>query len=187
MTREKAAIAAIETPRLRLRPMTPDADAAFIRRLLNEESFLRFIGDRGVRTVEDARRYIETGPRQSYARHGFGLLLTERRADSEPIGICGLLKRDVLEDPDLGFAFVPEAWGQGFAFEAAEAVMAETGARLRLERVLAVTRPDNRASIRLLKRLGFGLEGTVRLAEDGPELALYAAFGEAGPLRAPAP
>jgi len=167
--------------------MSPDTDAAFIRRLLNEESFLRFIGDRGVRTAEDARRYIESGPCQSYARHGFGLLLTERRESSEPIGICGLLKRDALPAPDLGFAFVPEAWGQGFAFEAADAVMAETCERLRLERVLAVTQRGNRASIRLLERLGFGLEGAVRLAEDGPELALYAVLRGPGSARAPAP
>jgi RimJ/RimL family protein N-acetyltransferase len=164
----------IETPRLRLRPMSPDADVAFIQRLLNEESFLRFIGDRGVRTPEDARAYILTGPLESYARHGFGLLLTERRSDSVPIGMCGLLKRESLEAPDLGFAFVPEAWGQGLAFEAAEAVLAEARMRLGLRRVLAVTQPDNRASIRLLERLGFGLEGAVRLSADGPELALYA-------------
>lgn len=168
---------AIETSRLALRALVPERDAAFILRLLNEESFLRYIGDRGVRTLEDARRYIENGPAKSYAEHGFGLLLVEGRDDARPLGICGLLKREALDHPDLGFAFVPEAWGRGFGLESAAAVLSDARARLGLVRVLAVTQPDNGASIRLLERLGFAHEGGVRLSEGGPELALYGTGG----------
>jgi RimJ/RimL family protein N-acetyltransferase len=158
--------------------MAPEADAAFLVRLLNQESFLRFIGDRGVRSLEDAVRYARRGPLESYARHGFGLLVVERRPGGDPIGICGLLQRESLDAPDLGFAFMPEAWGQGLAHEAAAAVLADARVHRGLRRTLAVTQRDNRPSIRLLARLGFRREGGVRLAPGGPELELYAGEGE---------
>src|SRR5262249_38684677 len=106
----------LDTARLRLRDLAP-ADAPFILTLLNEPSFIRNIGDRGVRTLDAARAYIENGPVASYARHGFGLYLVELLASGAPIGICGILKRDALPDPDLGFAFLPAYWKQGYAFE----------------------------------------------------------------------
>jgi ribosomal-protein-alanine N-acetyltransferase len=161
-----------ETRRLRLRHVVPD-DAPFIVTLLNEPSWLRFIGDRGVRTVDDARRYIEEGPRKSYARNGFGLYLVERKDDRQPVGLCGLLRRETLPDVDIGFALSPAHWGQGYAFEAAAATLTHAREVLRLSRVVAITKPDNGPSIRLLQRLGLRFEGTVRLGDDPEELNYY--------------
>jgi ribosomal-protein-alanine N-acetyltransferase len=114
-------VGVLTTPRLALRELT-ETDAPFMLQLLNEPSFIRNIGDRGVRTVEDAREYITNGPQASYARFGFGLYLVELRPALTPIGICGLLKRDQLPEPDIGFAFLPAYWSQGYAKEAAAAV-----------------------------------------------------------------
>lgn len=139
-----------ETPRLHLRPFTLN-DAAFILRLLNEPSFHEHIGDKGVRDLDGARAYLANGPLSSYAAHGHGLLAVELKDGGAPIGMCGLLKREHLEHPDLGYAFVPEAWGQGYALEAARAVMNDA----KLPRALALVSPGNAASIRLLEKLGF--------------------------------
>jgi RimJ/RimL family protein N-acetyltransferase len=163
----------LETERLRLRPLSFD-DADFVVELLNEPSFLRYIGDKGVRDRASACRYLETGPLASYARFGFGLLCVERRSDAAPIGICGLLKRETLDDVDVGFAFLPRAWGLGYAFEAATAVLEQGRDELGLGRVVAITSPDNQASIRLLERLGFRFEGLRRLTPDGDEVRLFA-------------
>lgn len=161
------------TRRLGLRRLSAD-DAGFILRLLNEPSFIRHIGDRGVRTADDARAYILNGPVKSYERFGFGLWLVEERGSGAPVGICGLLKRDALEDVDLGYALLPEFWSKGYASEAASAVMSYAGGALGLRRVAAVTDPENRASIRLLEKLGFEYERTVSLSDGGPELKLFA-------------
>ena len=162
----------LETPRLRLRDLAP-ADAAFMLTLLNEPSFVENIGDRDVRTLADARTYIENGPIASYARHGFGLYLVELRASAAPIGICGLLRRDTLPDPDLGFAFLPAYWKQGYAFESAAAVRDYARAELGLGRLLAITNPTNAGSIRLLERLGFRFERMARMGDGQPELRLF--------------
>src|SRR5574338_500168 len=162
----------LETDRLNLRHLSCD-DAAFILRLLNEPSFIHYIGDRGVRTDEDACRYVLEGPMASYDRHGFGLYLVELKDSGTPAGICGLLKRGVLEDVDLGFAFLPEFWRQGFAFEAATAVLDDAEHR-GLMRVLAITSPDNEASIRLLGRLGFHFERMMRLTDNAAEIKVFA-------------
>ena len=147
----------LQTERLNLRELTLD-DAPFILTLLNEPSFLRFIGDKKVRTLEAARQYLLNGPMASYAHHGFGLNLVELNDSHTPIGICGLLKREELPDPDIGFAFLPDFWGKGFAYEAAVAVMNDARERLKLNRVLAIVNPDNDASIKLLERLGMKFE-----------------------------
>jgi [ribosomal protein S5]-alanine N-acetyltransferase len=144
----------IDTPRLRLSPLLPD-DAAFILELLNEPAFLRDIGDKQVRSLEDARAYIETGPRTSYRDHGFGLLRVELQSTGEPIGICGLLKREFLEHPDLGYALLERHWSKGYAFEAASAIMGYAAEKLKLDLVLAITAPENPTSIRVLEKLGF--------------------------------
>ena len=162
----------IETARLAIREMTP-ADAAFILQLVNDADFLRHIGDRGVRTDDDARRYIETDPLASYARDGFGLWLVERRADGAPIGMCGLLKRDTLADVDIGFAYLPAWRGQGYALEAAQAVMEHGRRVLALPRIVAIVSPDNAGSIRLLGKLGLVFERRVDLNGDGRETSLY--------------
>jgi len=163
----------IETDRLQLRQLSLD-DAEFILRLLNEPSFIQNIGDRGVRTIDDARGYIVKGPITSYEKFGFGLWMVEIKSPSTPVGICGLLKRDVLDDVDIGYALLPEFWSQGYALESASAVVSYAREKLGLKRVVAVTNPDNRSSIRLLEKMGFKYERMVQLSEGAPEIQLLA-------------
>ncbi len=163
----------LETERLVLRRLSTH-DAEFILRLLNEPSFLRYIGDRGVRTLEDARAYIAKGPIDSYDRHGFGLFLVSQKEDGAPIGMCGLLRRDALPDVDVGFAFLPAFWGKGYAFESAAAVLSYGREVLGLVRIVAITSPDNEGSIRVLSKLGMRFEGMIRLADNEPEVRLFA-------------
>jgi RimJ/RimL family protein N-acetyltransferase len=163
----------LETERLVLRQFVP-TDAAFILELLNEPSFLQNIGDRGVRTLSDAERYIETGPAASYARNGFGLYLVETKESNESIGMCGLIKRDSLEDVDLGYAFLPRYWSKGYAIESVLAVMRYAKNIVRLERVVAIVDPNNQGSIRVLEKAGFRFEKMVRLSADDIELRLFA-------------
>lgn len=148
-------------------------DAEFILRLLNEPSWLRFIGNKGVRTVEDARNYILKGPVEMYSRLGFGLYLVESKEEGLPIGICGLIKRDALEDVDIGFAFLPEYWGRGYAYESASAVMAYGRDVLGLDRIVAITSVDNDSSARLLEKLGMRFGGLVKLSDDSKEVKLF--------------
>lgn len=162
----------LETDRLILCKLTLD-DAPFILELLNDPAFLRFIGDRGVRTLDDARNYIANGPMDSYEKHGFGLYLTKLKDSDTPIGICGLLKRDFLEDADIGFAFLPEFTGKGYGFESAAAVMEYGKTVLGLKRIVAITAPDNVASIKLLEKLGLRFEKTARFSKDGSESKLF--------------
>jgi RimJ/RimL family protein N-acetyltransferase len=162
----------LETDRLIVRRLSPD-DAEFILRLLNEPSWLRFIGDKGVRTIEDARAYILRGPVEMYSRLGFGLYLVAIKGGGPPIGICGLIKRDSLEDVDIGFAFLPEYWGRGYAYEAASAVMAYGGNVLGFKRIVAITSVDNDSSARLLEKLGLRFEGMVKLSNDSEEVRLF--------------
>jgi RimJ/RimL family protein N-acetyltransferase len=163
----------LETDRLILRQLTTD-DAEFILDLLNQPSFLQFIGDKGVRTLDDARQYILAGPVASYERFGFGLYLTALKDSRVSIGICGLIKRETLEDVDVGFALLPQFWSTGYAFEAASAVMAYGRNVLGLDRIVAITSPDNYASIKLLEKIGLRFEELVRLSEDAPEVKLFA-------------
>ena len=163
----------LETDRLVLRPVTFD-DAPFLLELLNDPDWLRFIGDKGVRSLEGARRYIETGPLESYAKNGFGLLLVELRAGRAPVGLCGLVRRDTLPGPDLGYAFLPAFRRSGYAREAAAAVLRFARETARLERLLAITNPDNERSIRVLEALGFGFERRLRLGDGPDEVRVYA-------------
>jgi RimJ/RimL family protein N-acetyltransferase len=158
-------VTGIETERLRLVEFTPE-DAEFVLRLLNEPSFLRYIGDRGVRSVEDARRYIADGPVAGYVRQGHGLMSVQRRSDGEAIGMCGVLKRDSLPDPDLGFSFLPAYWSQGYAFEAAGAVMRHARDTLGLRRIVAITTKDNEPSMRLLVKLGFRFDRLMTIGSE---------------------
>lgn len=161
-----------ETERLILRHFSVD-DAEFILGLLNEPSFLRYIGDKKVRSLDDARRYILNGPVTSYEKYGFGLNLMELRDSHTLIGMCGLLKREELPEPDIGFALLPDFWRKGFAFEAAAAVLQDARERLGLQRVLAITSLDNEASINLLERLGFKFERVIELAADREPVRLF--------------
>jgi RimJ/RimL family protein N-acetyltransferase len=162
----------LQTARLCLRQFDR-ADAPFIFELLNEPSWLQYIGDKGIRTLSDAERYIEDGPVSMYARLGFGLYRVELTPSGESVGMCGLIKRDSLEDVDLGFAFLSRFWGHGYAYEAAAAVISYASMRLAIDRLLAITLPNNQASIKLLRKLGFTLERLISAAGSGEELMLF--------------
>ena len=164
----------LETERLILRWLRTD-DAAFIFELVNEPSWLKYIGDKGVKTLKDAENYIRKGPVEMYGRLGFGLYLVEIKESNEPIGICGLIKRETLEDVDLGFAFLPRFWGKHYAFESATAAMSYGKNVLGLPRIAAIISQDNRPSERLLEKLGFRFERKVRLSTSDDELKLYLA------------
>jgi len=163
----------LETERLNLRWLSTE-DAAFILELVNDPDWLQFIGDRGVRTLEDARAYIQNGPIAMYQRVGFGLFLVELKQSATPIGMCGLIERAGLEDIDIGYAFMPAFRGQGYAYESASAMMTYAQDTLGLKRVVAITAPDNMRSIALLTKLGLSFENMLRLGEDQPEVTLFA-------------
>jgi RimJ/RimL family protein N-acetyltransferase len=163
----------LETDRLILRWQTAD-DAEFILRLLNEPSWVRFIGDRGVRTIEAARDYISRGPVAMYARLGFGLYLAELKEGRVPIGVCGLIKRDFLDDVDVGFGFLPQYWGKGYAYESASAVMGYAQRVLGLKRIVAIATIDNHDSARLLEKLGLRYERMIGVPDDDQEVRLFA-------------
>ena len=167
----------IETARLVLREPTAE-DAAFVLALVTDPDWLRHIGDRGVRTLADARAYIEAGPAASFRTHGFGLRVAELRDGRVPAGLCGLIRRDGLDDAGLGFAFLPAHRGRGLAAEAAAATLADAWCTLGMCRVVAVVSPENAASVRLLARLGFALDGPTEVG--GARVDLYR-------LDAPAP
>ena len=150
-----------------------EADAPFILELLNDPSFIRNIGDRNVRTLNDGREYIRKGPLASYERHGFGLWLVELKGERTPIGMCGLLKRDVLDAPDIGFAYLPPFQAKGYGYEAARAVLSHARKALGLSRILAVVNADNQASARLLEKLGMRFERMVQVSDGEPALRLF--------------
>jgi RimJ/RimL family protein N-acetyltransferase len=168
----------IQTLRISLRELD-FGDAEFILELLNEPSFIRHIGDKGVRTLADARDYILQGPMDSYARHGFGLYAACLRQAQNgvpvgtPMGICGLVKREGLNDPDVGFAFLSRFWSKGYAVESAAAVLAHARDALNIVRLVAITAPDNAQSIALLEKIGLKFERTIRLDDHAPELRLF--------------
>jgi RimJ/RimL family protein N-acetyltransferase len=161
----------IQTPRVNLRELD-FGDDAFILELLNEAGFMRYIGDKGVRTLADAREYLLKGPMDSYARNGFGLYAACLQ-DGTPVGICGLVKRQGLDDPDVGFAFLARYWSKGYAVESAAAVLAHARRVLKLERIVAITSPDNWQSIAVLEKIGLKFERMIRLVDDSPEIKLF--------------
>jgi RimJ/RimL family protein N-acetyltransferase len=163
----------LQTERLLIRPLASE-DADFILELLNEPSFIQYIGDRHVRNVDDARAYILNGPVTSYAKNGFGLSLVTLKETGESMGMCGLIKRDALEDVDIGYAFLPRFWSKGYAVEAAQVTLDFGWNTVKLNRVVAITDPTNQSSIRVLGKLGFTFEKMVRLSADDIELNLYA-------------
>ena len=163
------------TPRLAIRAFTLD-DAPFIVELLNDPGWLKNIGDRGVRTLDDAREYLRKGPLAAAERHGFALwAVRQHDVDGAPIGMCGLVRRDGLDDVDLGYAFLPAARGQGFAREAAAAVLAHGFERLGLTRIVAITSVDNAASGRVLEAIGMRFEQRMRVPGHEDDSLLYAA------------
>ena len=169
----------LETERLILRHLAPETDVDFILRLLNEPSFLQYIGDKGVRTLDDARAYINNGPLKSYQENGFGLYKVELKETGDPIGICGLIKRDTLPAPDIGFAFLPEYWNSGYAYESAAAVMRHAREVLRLNRILAITTPGNTASKKLLAKIGLKFDRLIKPTPDADAVNLFVPTEEA--------
>ena len=163
----------LETDRLLIRQLTVD-DANFIFELLNDPSFIQNIGDRNVRTVEDAKAYVLNGPVASYAKNGFGLSLVILKATGESIGMCGLIKRDALEDVDIGYAYLPRYWSKGYAIEAALAMKSYAKETVRLNRLVAIVDPANTGSIRVLEKLGMKFEKMIRLSQNDIELKFFA-------------
>jgi RimJ/RimL family protein N-acetyltransferase len=163
----------IQSKRLALRKLDL-RDAEFILELLNEAPFVRFIGDKGVRTLQDACDYLLKGPMDSYVRYGFGLYHTSLLSDGTPIGMCGLVKRDSLDDVDVGFAFLSRHWSKGYAVEAAAAVLDYARRELQMRRIVAITNPDNSGSIAVLEKIGLRFERMVKLEDPGSELKLFA-------------
>lgn len=163
----------IETERLNLREVT-EADALFVLELLNDPDFIRNVADRGVRTLEEARRYVAEKFLESYRRDGFGFWLVEPKETRTPAGVCGLIKRDALPGVDVGYAFLPPFRSKGYASESALAVMSYAREALGLRRLYAVVNPENAVSVRVLEKLGMRFERMVRLSEDEPEIKLFA-------------
>lgn len=161
-----------ETARLRIRELTVD-DAEFILGLVNEPSFLEHIGDKGVRTVEEAKAFILGGPWANHRDRGFGQFMVELKDDGVPIGVCGVLYRDQLEVSDVGGAFLPEFQRRGFGHEAAQAVMQYGRSSLGLDRIVGLTSKKNVASIKLLAKLGMSFEKMVTMSDDDEGTALY--------------
>jgi RimJ/RimL family protein N-acetyltransferase len=168
-----ARVEVLSTSRLILRHLTLE-DAAFMLELLNEKLFLEYIGDRGVRNINDAKAYLAKGAIASYQDFGFGLYAVELKDSGELIGICGLSKREGLDHPDLGFALLQKFHGQGYANESAEAVMHYARTTLGLRRIEAIAKPQNRNSVRLLEKLGFHFEKTIRMPSDKNDTSLFA-------------
>jgi [ribosomal protein S5]-alanine N-acetyltransferase len=162
----------IQTERLSIRLMSLD-DSAFILRLLNEPSWIQYIGDKGVRTEDDAKNYIQTGPIQMYKEYGFGLYVVTIKETGVPIGICGLIKRPSLVHVDLGFAFLPEYTGKGYAFESAQAVLQYGQETFHLDKIVAFTTIDNTNSQKVLLKLGFVFEELIKFPNDPEELKLF--------------
>ncbi len=163
----------LETDRLEIRKLEVD-DARFMLDLLNQPSFIRFIGDRGVKTLEDASTYIQERAFAAYEKNGFGPFAVELKTDGRVIGIVSLLDRDELDHVDIGFAFLPDSWRQGFATEATSAVMDFAFQDLGLEKIIAITQPDNIASIKTLDKMGLSFAGMTRLGDEDIDLLLYA-------------
>lgn len=175
---ERERVMVLETERLILRRLSLD-DADFTLTLLNEPAFVRYIGDRQIKTRDEARVYLDERLIESYRRHGFGMYLTAlkngQNADQPevPIGICGLVKREALDDVEVGFAFLKDHWAKGYAFESASAVIDYGRKAFGLDRIVAITTTDNDSSIRLLEKLGMQYEKMVRVSDDEAELRLY--------------
>ena len=162
----------LETDRLILRHQTVE-DAAFLLELWNDPSWIRNIGDRGVRTIEDARASIASGAVEMYAKWGYGFYLIELKDGGIPLGICGFAKRDFLEDPDIGYALLPRYWGKGYAYEAAAAVMEYGRSVLGFTRIAAFTSEDNESSGKLLEKLGLQFKKLIAYPGGGEMVRLY--------------
>jgi RimJ/RimL family protein N-acetyltransferase len=161
----------LETERLMLREFEL-TDAKFIVELVNTPGWIEFIGDRNIKTEEAAIQYLQNGPMKSYRENGFGLGMVETR-EGTPIGMCGILKRENLEHPDIGFAFLPEFMGKGYACEIASSILSYAKDKLKLKIILAITDPRNKKSIKLLEKIGLKFSNTIHTPVDNEELMLF--------------
>ena len=168
----------LETERLILRHLSPEQDAEFMLELLNEPAFIKNIADRGVRTTEESRQYLASGPLASYEQNGFGMYAVELKESGVPVGVCGLVKREGLEHVDIGYAFLERHWGRGYAYESASAVLDYGRDVLGLERIVAITAPDNRGSIRVLEKIGLRFEKMITLPGYEGESRLFGLPGQ---------
>lgn len=162
----------LDTERLQLRHLDGD-DAGFMLELLNEPDYLRYIGDKGVRSLAEAREFIIKKMAISYHANGFGLYLVELKSSGKPLGICGLVKREGLEDIDIGFAFLEAHRSKGYALESASAIMTYARDTIGLPRIVAITAPDNASSIALLEKLGLKYEKTLLLPGHARESRFF--------------
>lgn len=162
----------LETERLSFRKLTDD-DGEFMLQLLNEPSFIANIADRGVRNVEQAQAYIANGPGASYVNNGFGMYAVELKDTGEMIGVCGLLKREGLDDPDIGYAYLPKYWGKGYASEAASAVIAHEKQTIGVKRVVAIVAPHNQPSINVLQKIGLRYDRMITLPRNDEEIMFF--------------
>ncbi len=162
----------LETDRLVLRYFHAD-DVEFVVRLLNEPSFIEHIGDKGVRTAEEANQYLLDGPLDSYERFGYGLNMMELKETGEPIGMCGLVRRENLDDADIGYAFLEKHWSKGYARESAEAVLNHARETFGLGRIVAIVTPENHSSIKLLEKIGLKFQRAIRMSDDDVELKFF--------------
>jgi ribosomal-protein-alanine N-acetyltransferase len=162
----------ITSKRVTLRELTL-GDAPFIIELVNDPDWLKYIGDKNVRSIADAERYLTNGPMSLYEKHSVGLWAVELRESREPIGMCGLVKRDALEDFDLGFAFLPKHRGLGYAYEASQGVLKYVNDVMKLKRLAAIVNRENAPSSSLLKKLGFEFQGEMQLPGETKSVDLY--------------
>ena len=162
----------LETERLQLRWLTLD-DAPLMLAIWNDPAFIRHVGDRGIRTVEEARAGMVTGAMQLYEKYGYGPYRVAHKDDDTAIGICGLFRRDSLDEPDIGYGVLPEYCGKGYAYEASRAVMEFARSDLALARLIAIISPNNEPSIGLIRKLGLRFERMHRMQEDEDEVCIY--------------
>ncbi len=162
----------LETERLRLRRVTLD-DANLMLAIWNDPAFIRHVGDRGVRTVEAAEEAMQDGAFRLYDDYGYGPYCVSLKSDGAQIGICGLFRRDILDDPDLGFGLLPEYCGNGYAGEAATAVVSHARDDLGIQRLAAIVSPGNAASIGLIEKLGLTFDQGITMPGEENEISLY--------------
>ncbi len=162
----------LETKRLILRKFTLD-DAPFMLELLNTPTWLQFIGDRNVHSLEDAENYLKNGPLKSYQENGFGFYAVIEKSTHQTIGMCGLIKRDSLPDIDIGFAFLPNRLSKGYGHEAASATLDYALNVLKIKRIVAIVNADNEKSIGLIKKIGMKFEQMIKFGDEEKKLMLF--------------
>jgi ribosomal-protein-alanine N-acetyltransferase len=167
----------IETERLTMRRITPH-DADLMLAVWNDPAFVRYVGDRGIRTIEQAAKAIEEGAMRLFSEHGFGPYRMALKTDDTAVGICGIFAREGMDEPDLGFSVLPEFCKRGFAYESAVAVIRHARVDLKLPRLTAIVSPENAASVGLIEKLGLQFERMIRLPGENSDISLYAvSFG----------